>query len=143
IGYGLFDAIPNVLAGFYTGAFDEVLSKTEHVWESSYECSSPQRFRQFQMRIHLLERWSWFLVTNQQISRRSHNQSVEPDTNIYFKDGIITMCAHCRCTKRADKPKQWDFVPEYLRLKGLASAQVSQGLCPVCHLYFYPDLDLT
>lgn len=140
IGSSLFDAIPGVLVDFYSDAFDEALRNNQHVWERSYECSSPERFRQYQMRIHLLERWSWFLVTNQQIPKGSHNKAVAPNPSVYLKDGIVTMCAHCRCSRRIDQPTQWDFVPEYLRLKGLAAFQVSQGLCPLCHLYFYPDL---
>jgi hypothetical protein len=50
------------------------------------------------------------------------------------------MCAHCRCSLRRGRQDQWDFVPEHLELKGMALLKVSHGLCPVCQIYFYPNL---
>jgi hypothetical protein len=137
-GSDLFDVIPDVLKAVYSAAFREVLS-TGLVWEQSYECSSPTLFRMFRMRIHLLKPQNGFLVTNALVFERSHPKVAESDPNTYVDgDGIITICAHCRCSRRVDSPAQWDFVPEYLRLRRGPAMNVSHGLCPVCRIYFYP-----
>lgn len=41
------------------------------------------------------------------------------------------MRTHCRCAKRADKPDQWDFAPNYHSLKG----QAAYKLAMACALY--------
>jgi hypothetical protein len=138
VGFDLFDAIPDVLRTVYSAAFQEVLS-TGQAWGRSYECSSPTVFRMFRMRIHLLKPQNWFLVANTLVFERSHPKLTEPDSNTYVdSDGLITICAHCRCSRRVDSPYQWDFVPEYVQLRLESAVKVSHGLCPVCRVYFYP-----
>jgi hypothetical protein len=138
IGSDLFDAIPDLLKAVYSAAFQQVLD-AGLVWEQSYECSSPTVFRMFRMRIHLLKPQNWFLVTNTLVSEQSHPKVAEPDTKTYVdSDGLITICAHCRCSRRVDSPDQWDFVPEYLELRREFVMKVSHALCPVCRVYFYP-----
>ncbi len=138
VGSDLFDAIPDSLRAVYSAAFQEVLN-TGLVREQLYECSSPTLFRTFRMRIHLLRPQNWFLVTHVLVSERSHQEAAEPDPDTYVNsDGLITICAHCRCSRRVDSPDQWDFVPEYLQLRQESGMKVSHGLCPVCRVYFYP-----
>jgi hypothetical protein len=136
-GCHLFDAIPEVLRAFYTNAFGHVLN-TGRVWEKSYECSSPTVFREYRMRIHLLKPPNWFVVTNPLVFERPHERTSTADTNTYTDaNGLITMCAHCRCSQRLDHPDQWDFVPEYLELGRRSVIKVSHGLCPICRAFFY------
>jgi len=138
VGSDLFDAVPDVLMAVYSAAFQEVLG-TGLVWEQSYECSSPTIFRIFRMRVHLLKPQNWFLVTNTLVLERSHMKVAEPDQKKYVdSDGLITTCAHCRCSRRVDNPDQWDFVPEHLQLGRESAMKVSHALCPVCRAYFYP-----
>ena len=137
IGSHLFDAIPGVLKRFYRHAIQEVRNKQE-IWDRLYECSSPEQFRRYRMRIHLIAGRSWLLVTNTLVSQRPQKKPLTSQPNIYLRDGIILLCAHCRCSKRIDGSNQWDFVPEHLRLKGIALKHVSHGLCPICRAYFYP-----
>jgi len=137
VGSDLFAAIPEVLRASYSAAFRYVLS-TGRVWEQSYECSSPALFRRFRMRIQLLKPQDWFLVTNSLIVERSHAGTATADPNTYVDaNGIVTNCAHCRCSRRAGSLDQWDFVPEYLQPRLESEVKVSHGLCPVCHAYFY------
>jgi hypothetical protein len=137
VGSDLFDAIPEVLRAGYSDAFRHVLS-TRRVWEQSYECSSPTLFRMFRMRIHLLKPQDWFIVTNSLIVERSHARTATADPNTYVDaNGLVTTCAHCRCSRRVDSPDQWDFVPEYLQPRLESAVKVSHGLCPVCRAYFY------
>ena len=141
IGSDLFDVIPEVLRSFYSDAFREVMA-TGRVWEKSYECSSPTLFRMFRMRIHLVKPQNWFVVTNSLLVERSHTRMMfSANSNEYMDaNGFITVCAHCRCSRRTNNPDQWDFVPEYLEPALNYAARFSHGLCPVCHAYFYPPL---
>lgn len=136
IGSDLFDVIPTALSKFYAETFQKVRTR-QQVWEHSYECSSPDLFRKYRMRIHFLTRRNWFLVTNPLIFQRKHRNPARPDPKKYVSStGLITMCAHCRCANRVDNPDQWDFVPEYLQFKGQDSLQLSHGFCPTCYAYF-------
>jgi PAS fold len=139
IGFNLFDTIPEVLRVFYSDAFQHVLS-TGKVWEKSYECSSPTVFRLFRMRIHLLKPQKWFIVTNTLVVERAHATIAPADLNAYADDnGILVVCAHCRCSRKQSSLDQWDFVPGHLEKTPCFPAKVSHGLCPVCRAYFYPD----
>lgn len=94
--------------------------------------------RVYRMRIHLLKPQDWFIVTNTLVIERAHENPVTADPNVYADaNGIVTMCAHCRCSRRLDNPHQWDFVPEYLERRTESTVRVSHGLCPVCYSYFY------
>lgn len=139
IGTNLFDCIPNVLKAFYSDAFAQVL-KNQGIWEHSYECSSPELFRKYRMRIHLLKGRNWFLLTNPLIFERAHERANKASRRIYFEEGVVMMCAHCRCSRRVGNPDKWDFVPAHLRLKGLDLVKVSHGLCSICQAYFHPTL---
>ena len=137
LGSDLFDAIPDALKPAYSDAFRQVLS-TGLVWEQSYECSSPTLFRVYRMRIHPLKPRAWFVVTNTLVVERPHARTATADANTYVDvNGFVTVCAHCRCSKRVDNPDQWDFVPEHLKLRLESTPRVSHGLCPVCRAYFY------
>jgi hypothetical protein len=135
VGSNIFEVIPDVLKDFYSEAFAQALKLG--VWEVSYECSGPDLFRKYRMRVHALKNRAWLMVTNPLIYESPHRKSVQPDGNLYVQpSGLIMMCAHCRCSQRVDLPDRWDFVPDYLRLSGQASLIVSHGFCPICYAYF-------
>ena len=139
IGADLFASIPGVLEDAYRKAFQS-LDATRPVWVKAYECSSPELFRTFQMRIHLLEGLSSrFLVTNPLLVERPHDHP-SPASDVYVTQDFITMCAHCRCARRKGTPERWDFVPAYLRLTSANTPRVTHGLCPICLVYYYPEL---
>ena len=136
IGSQLFPVIPDVLRSFYTRMFDEV-QRSGLVWQHVYECSSPQRFRKFRMRVHLLNS-NWLMVSNALLVEEAHCREAPAHDAAYRNDkGLITMCAHCRCSQRTDGPGRWDFVPAHLEVRPL-SFGVSHGICSVCRAYFYP-----
>ena len=140
IGADLFNAVPEVLKPAYSKAFDEV-SEGGGIWEKPYECSSPELFRKYRMRIHFLKSHAWFLITNPLVVEQPHVKVSSPAPNRYFdKHGLVMMCIHCRCSRRVDNPDQWDFVPEYLKITEKDSLSVSHGFCPLCEVHFYPDL---
>jgi hypothetical protein len=136
IGRSLLNVIPEVLRPFYTRVFQEVV-RNRMIWQHAYECSSPAQFRKHRMRIHPLSS-DGLLFTNSLIVEHSHEHLLADGTHPYLDaNNIITMCAHCRCSRRIDKPEQWDFVPAHLA-HGLDTLNTSHGMCPVCRAYFYP-----
>jgi hypothetical protein len=137
-GVDVFAFIPDVLRDYYREAF--LLARGEAVWEGSYECSSPKFFRKYRMRIHCLRTRDLFVVTHPLVFQRSHRNPTKPDATKYVQsNGLVMMCAHCRCSRRVDDPEQWDFVPDYLELKGKASLMVSQGSVPFAMLASISD----
>jgi hypothetical protein len=139
LGTELFAVIPGALSDAYARAFERV-SSTGRVWTKLYQCSSPDSFRRFRMRIHPMKRFGWYLVSNTLVVERTHRSEAEAVDQAYFSGGILMMCAHCRSVRRAAAPERWDFVPAYLRFKGKDRLKVSHGLCPVCSAHFYPSL---
>lgn len=134
LGLRLFDAIPDVLRPFYSRIFNQVLT-TGLVWQHVYECSSSQMFRKFRMRIHPFKS-EWILVTNALVVEAAHDQPAVADAVYRNGDNLIVMCAHCRCSQRADIPNLWDFVPSHLDVNPHLLG-VSNGICPVCRSYFF------
>jgi hypothetical protein len=126
------------LRPFYRRAFEQA-TQSETVWECLYECSSPQLFRKFRMRIHPLAPAGWHLITNARVIERPHHRPVTVGLEDYVNSNAqITVCSHCRCSRRAvpPEPEQWDFVPTHLERH---MGNVSHGLCRVCLDYFYPE----
>ncbi len=136
LGSDYFAVIPPVLRPFYSDILEQV-RRTALVWQHVYECSSPEQFRKFRMRTHLIN-CGWVLVTNTLVIERPHANPWHAESDVYKRDdGFITMCAHCRCSRRVNNPAQWDFVPAHVR-DSPVRLRVSHGLCPVCRAYFYP-----
>src|SRR5579872_1716655 len=99
VGSELFSAIPDVLRPFYSDMLEQV-RRTGQVWQHVYQCSSPQKFRKLRMRTHLLNS-GWLLVTNTLVVEMAHLNIVPGKQDAYTSaDGMITMCSHCRCSRR-------------------------------------------
>lgn len=140
LGKNIMDVVTEPLQPFYQRAYASA-RETAEPWEHQYECSSPEKYRAFQMRILPLPTSRGFLIVNSLVVERDHGAGRSEHlaaANAYeTKDGLITICSHCRRTLRADGSKAWDWVPDHLRLRG---TKVSHGLCIPCYSYFYPDL---
>ena len=121
---------------FYMQAFARV-DNGEAVLEFLYDGSSPQVYRQFQMRIHSLRPAGWYLITNLRVVERPHDAPVTTGLGNYVNsDGQIVTCCHCRRSRRAGDLEHWDFVSAHLERP---LDRVVRGLCHVCHDYFYPE----
>jgi hypothetical protein len=137
IGTDLRRVVGRDLLPFYTGAFDKV-ERERAAWECLYECSSPALFRKFRMQIQILDTFG-YLVRNSLVIERPHDSSSLPEGVEYLNaDSIISMCMHCRCSRRTTPPFHWDFVPAHLE-RGVKN--ISHSLCPVCLEYFYPKVE--
>ena len=136
LGRSLFDAIPAALVPYYMRAFDAAQS-SGLPFEVDYECSGPETYRLFRMQIFPLAPPEGYAVVHSlRVERPRDDPGAEPGEIYRGAEGIITMCAHCRRTRRATEPNVWDWVPEYLRSNTL---RVSHGLCPPCRRHFYGD----
>jgi len=139
LGMRAVDVVAEPLKAFYENAFIQAKEKGQP-WEHDYECSSPASYRLFHMRVLPLAD-SYLLVENSLRFERPHGSErpvMPADSALYIsKDGILTMCAHCRRTRRIGTTSApvWDWVPAYLVEP---PAPVSHGLCRNCHAYFYP-----
>ncbi|HEX8816387.1 MAG TPA: hypothetical protein VF753_12875 [Terriglobales bacterium] len=134
IGTDLRKIIGHDLLPFYNAAFEQV-ERDRTAWECQYECSSPQLFRKFRMQIQSLGPFG-YLVRNSLVVERPHAPSSVSEPGDYVSaDSIISLCMHCRCSRRIVPPYRWDFVPAHLD-RNLTN--ISHALCPVCLEYFYP-----
>ncbi len=136
-GNRLFDAVAEPLRSFYEQAFRSV-AETRQPWEHDFECSGPDLYRRYHMQVKRIDDPSGFLVVNSLRVEQSHEPArcpTTPDTARYVSaDGIVTMCCHCRRTRRAGESQSWDWVPGYLKDP---PARISHGLCPSCVAYYY------
>jgi hypothetical protein len=111
------------------------------MWSFDYECSSAQHYRLFRMEIRPIRSAGFVLIHALRIERPHGREraSFSPDPRRYTDShGLITMCAHCRKTRRAAEPEVWDWVPDYLS-SGALRTRTSHGLCGPCLAYLYPQ----
>jgi hypothetical protein len=137
-GRYIFDCIPDVLVTFYERKFSEALKSPG--WSGfDYECSSPEVFRLFHMAMHPVQKSGLLVVNSHLKNQRSplpmHDTTL-PESGYVSADGVVTMCANCRRTRREEQAKVWDWVPRFLREN---RRKISHGLCPTCVAYFYPE----
>jgi PAS domain-containing protein len=138
LGMHILDVVAGPLKDFYENGFAQA-KETGQPWEHDYECSSPASFRLFHMRVLPLTD-SYLLVENSLRFERPHGPerpAMPVDSALYVsKGGMLTMCAHCRRTRRIGTTSApvWDWVPAYLVEP---PGPVSHGLCRNCHAYFY------
>jgi hypothetical protein len=131
------DAISPDLRAFYARAFDRAL-ETGKPFEHVYDCDSTDTHRRFRMIVYPVE--GQFLAVSNALEvtvplQRSHEPARDAD---YIAHGIITMCSHCRRTRRAGT-KQWDWVPAYVTHM---PSNISHGLCETCFPFYTAGLEL-
>lgn len=121
---------------FYVDLF-ETVQRTGSPADHDYECSSPDLFRIFRLRVLPLAERSLLLLHHLRVERAHDQPTYEPNASMYRGDGgYIVQCCHCRRTRRAAEPATWDWVPAYL---DRTLPDVSHGLCPPCFRHYFPD----
>jgi hypothetical protein len=81
----------------------------------------------------------WLLVVNSNISGQPmRRDALDPiETGIIYRgaNGLVTMCANCRRTRRA-ATKVWDWVPSHVEE---IPPGTTHGLCPPCLATYFPE----
>jgi hypothetical protein len=137
IGSVIIGFAPPELIEFYTAAF---ASARDAIVEFDYECSSPDLYRSFQMQILPIEQPQGYTLINAlnvEESMEGRRSALVRGPEYLTDAGIITVCSHCRRSRRVDVSDQWDWVPSNLKP---AQRNVSHGICPICHAYFYGNI---
>jgi hypothetical protein len=134
LGAVIVDFVPPELVEFYTAAF---AGARDAIVEFDYECSSPDLYRTFKMQILPSEQPKGYTVVNALNvveKMEGKHPALVLGPQYITEDGFITVCSHCRRSRRVNAPDKWDWVPANLKP---AQRNVSHGLCPICHAYFY------
>jgi hypothetical protein len=138
LGTSVLDVTPSLLQRFYVTAY-ATARKTGKPWEHDFECSSPETFRLFHMRV--LPIGGPYLCIENSLRIENLHEPGRADIRLetaHYRDenGLVVMCCHCRRTRRVRNigSPRWDWVPEFLTSPpGL----VSHGLCELCVRFFY------
>jgi hypothetical protein len=119
----------------YRALFERVRAQgapEDHV----YQCSSPESYREFRLRVLPLPKRHLLLIHHLVVDREHHWPAYEPGPTYVGPHGVVTQCCHCRRTRRADAPDTWDWVPADL---DRTLDEVSHGLCPPCFRHYHPE----
>jgi hypothetical protein len=139
VGTSVLDVTPESLQPFYTSAYTNARKTGQH-WEHDFECSSPENFRLFHMRV-LPIGGPYLCVENSLRVERPHEAATEPSlplSRYVDENGLTVMCCHCRRTRQARNigNAKWHWIPDFLKSP---PKNVSHGLCELCLHFFYPD----
>lgn len=138
LGASVMEVTAMPLRPFYASAFTWTQKKLR-TWEHDFECSSPEFYRLFHMRVLPLAD-SYLMVENSLRVERPHGPEHPGMPSYPFAyvngHGIVTMCCHCRRTQRLNTGAAsiWDWVPGFVEK---SPQRVSHGLCANCAAYFY------
>ncbi|HTN01364.1 MAG TPA: hypothetical protein VL132_05780 [Planctomycetaceae bacterium] len=133
-GASILDAISQEVRPYFASRYRQCLrDRTD--WNHDYECSSPDRYRVFRMRVFRAESVEALIVIN---SCRIDFQSVReerPPLEEWYRpaSGLILQCCDCRRFRRLTAKLVWDWVPAWVRQ---APSRVSHGLCESCRAFY-------
>jgi hypothetical protein len=138
VGRRVLDSTAEPLKAFYRSAFERALAEHQH-WDHLYECSSPALYREFHMQVLPVQAPPCLVVVNSLVVEKPHERVIRPPLTALYRTshGVISMCMHCRRTRRSEEPEIWDWVPDFV---ASPPDRVSHGLCPTCLFYYYPPL---
>jgi hypothetical protein len=135
VGSRVMDAIPVVLRTLHGELFER--ARRGELVDHEYDCSSPEMFRRYRMRIHRCTSGALLVVHSLVHESPRTGPACRPSDALYRDgDGLMTQCSYCRCVRRAKPPVAWDWVPEYA---ARPACDVSHGLCFMCRNQYYPD----
>ena len=119
---------------FYEDLFSRVRESGEPA-DHRYQCSSPETYREFVMRVLPLGERHLLILHHQVVSSAHLAHANAPNARYQAPGGMVTLCCHCRRTQRVDEPTTWDWVPDYLN----AASGASHGLCLACYWHYYGE----
>jgi hypothetical protein len=123
--------IPGPLRAFYADHLRSAM--WGGMWSHVYECSSPTEFRLYRLQALALPDTRELLTCHTCLSLTPHARiPVKPDPGAHSPNGVVTLCSHCRRTKRAGADS-WDWIPEFL---ARPPENRADDLCPGCEAYY-------
>lgn len=126
-------AIEPALQEFFGARLRSALSRNR-AWSHTYECSSPDVYRKFHMRVQPGPAREGIVVVHSLIAENPLPGRTPAHLIREFTDGrgLIVRCAACGRTARPGRSDLWEWVP------GLdAEANVSTGICAICSVQQY------
>lgn len=134
IGRNIRETIPAELQPLFCLRFDRCLQENQ-IWEYEYECSSPDQYRLYIMRIYPLAGEGLLVVNSPIYQFFHHGETREPREDDYrTPDDLVIQCCHCRRVRRRGIRKAWDFVPDWFRK---CPENTSHGICEPCFGFYY------
>ncbi len=130
----ILDAISGPQRAYYDMRFRAALG-ADSVEPIDYECSSPGRYREYQLLLYPLRNHAGLLVEHSLRHSGEHTRNASPFDAADYRDqhGIIHQCGHCRRVQNMETAA-YDWCPD-----AFAAERVSHGLCPYCLDFYYPD----
>jgi hypothetical protein len=139
VGANILSGTSGPLRPFFEARYKQCLAEGRP-WEHLYECSSPTRYRLFQMLCYPLDGGAGLLCIHSKRVETAWEpgQVAAPDLQCYIDAaGIYHQCSYCRRMRRAAEPEVWDRVTAWI---GKPPESTSHGICEACLGYYLPRL---
>ncbi len=139
-GYGFYlpDSIPEALQDHYREAWIGAL-REQRVYESSYECSSPDQYRKFHQTAYPIHGSKGLIITNHcVVETTSGVEGQHFDSQHLSPHGFVVQCCNCRKVQDFSGTQKWDWIPA---LVDQPYPDTSHSICPHCLDHYYPDID--
>jgi hypothetical protein len=132
VGASYYDGIVGEMRGYYKVQFTQSIETGEPFFQE-YECSTPTRFRLFELRALPIESMG-LLLEHTQITSNDIRRKPAPanEVDYRFPNGLIYQCSNCRRTKNLNSV--WVWVPEWV---AQSPPHTSHGICKVCVGYYW------
>lgn len=140
LGANLLSGITGSLRQLYCETFMRCL-REDRRWEHLYDCSSPDRYRLFQMTAYPLQNAEGILITH--AARIDYacdrGQGVAPDPAAFVDShGLLHQCSYCRKVQRQNEQPQWQWVHEWAVQ---SPKNTSHSVCEACYGFYFSRLD--
>jgi hypothetical protein len=124
------------LQGFFAPRLRGTLSGTR-AFSHTYECSSPDLYRRFQMWAQAGPAQEGIVVVHSLLAESPLTRAAHASVVAEFTDsrGMIVRCAACGRTRRPGQARVWEWAPALD-----AQPNVSTGICAICSVQEYQTL---
>lgn len=137
IGRSVMEAIRQPLQEFFHEQFARCLAENRP-WDHLYECSTPDLYRLFHMRVVPLGKSEGLLAVHS--PRYEQNlKTVVIEDHYRQLNGLVIQCSYCRRVRPKEKENEWHWVSDWGRR---SPPQTSHGCCHLCRaIYLTPGED--
>jgi len=123
------------LRELFTAKARQVL-ELDTVWSHSYECSSDQVYRRFNLRAQATSQRDGLIVVHSLVAeplRRGESSSADYALTYTDERGLIVQCSSCGRLRNPARAR-WDWTLEQISSE---RSNVSHGICPTCAYLYY------